>query len=149
MRITQEADYALRITSLLSGRDSPIGAPELAEKVKVPTRFAMKLLRKLSLQGLVKSTRGASGGYSLAVSADQLTVRQVIEAIDGKIEISKCLSDCHTCLNNPDKSVCRFHNVFAYLNEELTSRLDMLSIAQMTDKELSIEHLIGMLNKEN
>lgn len=145
MRITQEADYALRITTLLSRSDAPIGASELADKVKAPNRFAMKLLRKLALAGVVTSLRGATGGYKLAMPADKLTVKQVIEVIDGKIEISKCLSDCHECLNNPDKGVCRFHNVFAYLNEQLTSRLDMLTIAQMGSNELSIDQLIDII----
>ena len=102
----------------------------------------MKLLHKLMLKGVVRSTRGANGGYTLALSADDITVKRVIEAIDGKVEISKCLSDCHECLNNPNKNACRFHCVFAYLNGQLAERLERLTIAQMTNAELSIEQLI-------
>lgn len=142
MRITQQADYALRITTLLSQQKVPTGASDLAESVKAPQRFTMKLLHELTQKGIVRSTRGAGGGYILAIKAEELTIRQVIEAVDGKIEISKCLSDCHQCLNNPNKSVCRFHNVFAQLNQQLTERLDRLTIAQMAGCELSIEQLI-------
>ena len=145
MKITQEADYALRITSVLAQSTKPAGAPAIAEAVAVPHRFAMKILRKLALKGIVKSTRGVAGGYSLAVAAKELSLKAVIEAIDGKIAIRHCLCDDHNCANSPDKSKCRFHNVFAYINSLITIRLEALSIADMTNEAISTEQLIEKL----
>ena len=147
MRITQEADYALRMVSLLTKSGAVISqgavqgtlfAPSMAEAVAVPVGFANKILRKLSLAGVVKAMRGATGGYYLLRDPEDLTVKEVIETIDGPIEISKCLAEDCECLNNPNKDCCRFHNVFGVLNQMLTERLDRLTIAMMVDANLSI-----------
>lgn len=149
MRITQEADYALRMMCLLTERGAteaqPLGAPVMAEKVAIPPRFATKILRKLSLAGLVKSSRGVTGGYSLTADPARLTIRQVIEVIDGPIEISKCLSDDHACQNNPNKDCCRFHHVFGGLNDMLTQRLDRLTIGMMVDYSRTVKDLLDLI----
>lgn len=154
MRITQEADYALRMVSLLTQSGAVITgepvqntlcAPAMAETVKVPMGFANKILRKLSLSGVIKSQRGIAGGYYLLRDPRGLTVKEVIEVIDGPIEISKCLSENCDCLNNPNKDCCRFHNVFGALNHMLTERLDRLTIAMMVDASLSVCDLLDTI----
>ncbi|MBE6557807.1 MAG: Rrf2 family transcriptional regulator [Ruminococcaceae bacterium] len=151
MRITQEADYALRMVSLLtkSGAVFSYGtvqgtlfAPSMADAVAVPVGFANKILRKLSLAGIVKAMRGVAGGYYLLRDPKELTIKDVIETIDGPIEISKCLSESCDCLNNPNKDCCRFHNVFGVLNQMLVERLDRLTIAMMVDADLSVCDLL-------
>ncbi len=151
MRITQEADYALRMVSLLTKSNAVITdetisntlcASAMAETVAVPVGFANKILRKLSLAGVVKSMRGITGGYYLLRDPKELTVKEVIEVIDGPIEISKCLSENCECLNNPNKDCCRFHNVFGVLNHMLVERLERLTIAMMVDVDLSICDLL-------
>ena len=145
MRITQEADYALRIVSLLAARSETVGAPAMSEVVAVPPRFALKILRKLSMEGLVQASRGANGGYSLVADPHTLTVRRVIETIDGPIEISKCLSEDHVCLNNPVKTCCRFHHLFETLNGQLTERLDRVTIGMMVDGDLPLSDLLDIV----
>ena len=149
MKITQEADYALRMMCLLAKETaagkSPVGAANLAEGVAVPTRFGLKILRKLSECELVKTSRGATGGYSLNTDPATLTVRRVIEAIDGPIEINRCLSDTHQCLNNPNKDCCRLHHVFEELNRHITERLDRLTVATVVDERVGLEDLLGII----
>ncbi len=145
MRITQEADYALRITCFLTARGDTVGARTLAEAVAVPPSFALKILRKLSHDGIVQGTRGAEGGYTMATDPDRLTLRRVIEAIDGSVEISRCLSDSHDCLYNPDKSCCRFHHVFEELNRHITERLDRLTIRMMADGNIPLDDLLNTI----
>ena len=146
MKITQEADYALRMMCLLTKQSaagvSTVGAAALAEGVAVPTRFGLKILHKLSQAELVKTSRGASGGYSLNTDPATLTVRRVIEAIDGPIEINRCLSDTHACLNNPNKDCCRLHHVFEELNHHLTERLDRLTVAMVVDDRVGLGDLL-------
>ena len=146
MKITQEADYALRMMCLLTKQSAAgvptVGAAALAEGVAVPTRFGLKILHKLSQAELVKTSRGASGGYSLNTDPATLTVRRVIEAIDGPIEINRCLSDTHACLNNPNKDCCRLHHVFEELNNLLTERLDRLTVAMVVDDRVGLGDLL-------
>ncbi len=149
MKITQEADYALRMMCLLTKETAagniPVGAATLAEGVAVPTRFGLKILHKLSESELVKTSRGATGGYSLNVDPATVTVRRVIEAIDGPIEINRCLSETHACLNNPNKDCCRLHHVFEELNHHLTERLDRLTVAMVVDDRIGLCDLISAI----
>ena len=149
MKITQEADYALRMMCLLAKESAAgnqtVGATTLAEGVAVPTRFGLKILHKLSEVDLVKTSRGATGGYSLSVDPKTLTVRRVIEAIDGPIEINRCLSETHVCLNNPNKDCCRLHHVFEELNRQLTERLDRITVAMVVDDSLGLGDLLGII----
>jgi len=147
MRITQEADYALRICAVLAQTSSPVGAPALSADLNLPPRFTSKILRKLSLAGIVVSTRGVSGGFSLAVDPELLTLKKVIESIDGTVEIRHCLNNDHDCAYQHNKNECRFHNVFEKLNTIITTRLDMLTIADMTDPAIPIAELTNRLNK--
>ena len=149
MKITQEADYALRMMCLLTKQSaagvSTVGAATLAEGVAVPTRFGLKILNKLSGADLVKTSRGATGGYSLNTDPATLTVRRVIEAIDGPIEINRCLSDAHACLNNPNKDCCRLHHVFEELNRHITERLDRLTVATVVDEGVGLGDLLSII----
>ena len=149
MKITQEADYALRMMCLLAKEaaagTSPVGAATLAEGVAVPTRFGLKILHKLSVADLVKTSRGATGGYSLNQDPATITVRRVIEAIDGPIEINRCLSETHTCLNNPNKDCCRLHHVFEELNGMLTERLERITVAMVIDESVGLGDLLAVI----
>ncbi len=149
MKITQEADYALRMVCLLA-RDAAagrtvVGAATLADGVAVPTRFGLKILHKLAEAGLVKTSRGVSGGYSLIVAPEALTMRRVIEAIDGPITLNRCLSDTHDCTNNPDKEVCRLHHVFGELNAQVVERLDRLTVALLTDDRVGMGDIMAVI----
>ena len=161
MKITQEADYALRMVCTLARHDAVavpaegetptptapvmIGATALTQEVAVPTRFGLKILHRLAEVGLLAAGRGAMGGYYLAISPDVLTVRRIIEAIDGPITISRCLSDSHRCLHNPVKDHCRLHHVFGELNDLLTERLDRLTVSAVVDESVTLDDLLVMV----
>ena len=101
MRITQEADYALRIVTSLARSGTVCGAAELAESEGVPPRFAHKILRKLMQGGMIKSHPGAKGGYSLNILPEQLTMLDVIELIEGPFALSKCADEIYKQANVP------------------------------------------------
>ena len=84
MRITNETEYSLRIMHRLAlvGEGGRLDARTLSEELGVPPRFTLKILRKLMGGGLVKSYKGASGGYSLAAPAADITVRAIVETIE-------------------------------------------------------------------
>jgi Rrf2 family protein len=91
MRISSKAEYAcLAIidlaTSDLQGRPKRIR--EIAEAHRIPKQYLMQILLQLKAAGLVDSARGTYGGYRLARSADQITIAEVIAAVDGRHELS-------------------------------------------------------------
>ncbi len=75
----------------------------------VPLRFALKILRKLVAGGLIVSYKGAHGGYALARGADQITLRQVIESVEGPYMINRCQQTEYSCTHTTS---CRFHEIY-------------------------------------
>ena len=146
MRITQEADYAIRMCCFLSTVDGTRDAATIADSASVPQRFSLKILRKLAHSGVVISRKGACGGYGLKIPAEELSILRVVSAIDGELSISKCLSDDYCCSRNPDKNRCRMHRVFCYLNRELAQKLDKLTVADIAKGDRELDELIAKIN---
>lgn len=135
MRITQEADYALRIICLLAQEDRVLDANTISEEAHITPRFALKILRKLVLGGAVRSYKGASGGYKLDRDPKEISMKDVIELIDGEIAISKCLLEEHICSKQgADKSACAVHRIFDTINRDVSKTLAGITIASVVEK---------------
>lgn len=87
MRISAKADYAVRAAIELAAAegDSPVSAEALAAAQDVPHRFLEAILRDLRREGIVVSRRGANGGYLLGRAAQEVTVADVVRAVDGPL----------------------------------------------------------------
>lgn len=131
MRITHEADYAIRIMYCLAEHGSKISAKQIADESGVPIRFALKILRRLTQAGLTASYKGVSGGYELARPAGQISLGEIIEEIDGPIEINHCLSNEFDCNRVAQKKECTFHRVFDTINRDIRTKLYELSLEQL------------------
>ncbi len=131
MRITLESDYALRIVTAIAESGKVIDAKTLSEKTLVTQRFTLKILHKLVVGGLVLSFKGVKGGYKLAQRADKITLKNVIELIDGPIAIARCLDSEEGCSLNCDKTACIYHNIFDTISLELSKKLDNITISDV------------------
>ena len=145
MRITKEADYAIRICIVLNLIGGKTGATEIAEKACITQQFALKILRKLTAEGIVKSYKGVYGGYELARDAQKLTVLEIIEAIDGKLYINKCLSCDAECSRNQKKSDCKMHIAFGAINKKLADNLSRVNIGLLTNDEVCAADVVGII----
>ena len=127
--LTREADDALRIVYLLGMSGGLTDTASLSEQAAVPPRFALKILRKLSLGGIVKAQRGKKGGYRLIEEPSEITVRQLIELIDGPIALNRCADAAYCCSRmGYDKARCAFHRLFADASERLAQDLDQVTL---------------------
>jgi len=146
MGITQEADYALRIVYQLAKDGGQLDAGTIAGNAGVTDRFTVKILRKLVQSGMVRSQKGAAGGYRLAVPPDEINIRQVIEAIDGPLAISKCLDADYTCTRMGDeKSCCAFHCIFARLNDALAKQMETVTLDRVIGEDADITQILSNL----
>ena len=84
MHITLESDYAIRIVQILACANNRMDAKTIAEETCVTLRFSLKILRKLVTEGLVKSYKGSQGGYELTRPAKEISLKDVIEAVEGE-----------------------------------------------------------------
>ena len=85
LRITHEADYAIRVTYCLALAGEKQCAKDISEVTGVTLRFALKILRKLTQSGITKSYKGVAGGYELNHSPSEISLGAIIECIDGPI----------------------------------------------------------------
>ncbi len=131
MRITLESDYALRIVSALAATDSITDAKSLSEKTSVTIRFTLKILHKLVQGGIVSSFKGINGGYKLKAEPTDITLKRVIELIDGPIIIARCLGNGEECSLNQDKSACIYHHIFDTISLDVAKKLNAITIADV------------------
>lgn len=129
MHITLEADYAIRIIDCLTASEERCCAKTLSEKTGVSPRFTLKILGKLCLAGLVCSRKGIRGGYELKRRPEEISLKDVIEAIDGPIVISRCQAS-RTCNRVGDPEQCVFYSIFFDLSEAISDRLASFTFAK-------------------
>ena len=135
MHITLESDYAVRIVYCLAQNGGRMEAAAIAEQTGVTLRFSLKILRKLVAGGLVKSYKGAGGGYELAKAPDEISLYEVIEQVEGPYAISRCLSEeDYTCNRNRQTcGVCKFNRIYAEISETVTQRLEGIKFGDLLD----------------
>ena len=138
MRITLESDYALRIVTAIAESSGVIDAGTLAERTSVTLRFTLKILHKLVLGGLILSFKGAKGGYKLARESSEITLKDVIELIDGPIAIARCLDSGEGCALNCDKTACIYHHIFDTVSLDLARKLSAISIKDVIERSFKI-----------
>ena len=111
MQITRQADYAVRAVLHLAslGPDEKAATSQIAEERDIPLSFLAKIIAQLSVAGILQTMRGARGGVTLALPPEEITLLDVVEAIDGPIMLNECVHDGYDCTieNCPIQSVWR------------------------------------------
>ncbi len=110
MLLNAETDYAIRIVAFLADTGEKRDAKSISEEAGVPLRFCIKILNRLVSFGIVRSFKGAKGGYVLARPADEITLLEVVENINGGCELIHCQCGEGSCTN--PGGICRFMPAF-------------------------------------
>ncbi len=130
MQITRATDYAVRVmvhlATLPEGMRVPVS--ELARAGGAPESFVSKVLQQLVRLGMVTSLRGMGGGFQLAVRPDQVTLLEVVEGVEGPLQINMCLSGKQGC---DRKSWCGAHPVWDEAQAALKRTLASATIARL------------------
>ena len=109
-------------------------AGSIAEETSVTPRFTLKILHKLVKGRLVISYKGAHGGYKLATAPESITLKSVIELIEGPIAIARCVDSSGACSLNHDKTACIYHHIFDNISMEIAEKLERITIKDVIDK---------------
>lgn len=119
MGLTRRADYAIRgmlyLASLPEEKVALVG--EIAKAVEAPQPFLAKILQRFSKAGLVRSCRGAGGGFALAKPPERITLREIIEGVEGAIVSNRCVMGTGACSR---QDFCPVHPV--WLRIQATTR---------------------------
>ena len=130
MQITRQADYAMRAVLYLAqlGSENRASTSQIAEEQNIPASFLAKIVSQLSVAGLLQTSRGARGGVALARKPEEISLLEVVEAIDGPILLNECVADNSTCAFGSD---CRLRPVFCDAQAELVSTLESTTFGQV------------------
>jgi FeS assembly SUF system regulator len=129
LRIGKMSDYALLLTNHLVGRsDSLCTTEDIVKACRLPLATVRKLLKKLVDAQIVISYRGVRGGYRLAREPEDITVAEVISAIEGPIALTECSQQQGACNLSAD---CELRQNWNYLNQKIAALLGNVSLAQM------------------
>ncbi len=133
MEITQEADYAIRavLELALHSQEERIFSGEIARQQGIPGPFLTKILARLSAAGIVTAQRGVNGGIRLTRPAEQITLLQVVEAIDGPITLNRCARAPKGCVRS---TTCVVHPIWLRICAELRDQLDGCHFAMLADQ---------------
>lgn len=130
MQITKQADYAVRaILHLTRHIDKRIATSVIAAEQRIPPSFLAKIVAQLSIVGLLNTSRGAQGGVTLARDPKDITLLEVIEAIDGPIRLNDCVGDEHAACFFAE--TCPLRSVWNEAQERLISHLRSVNFADM------------------
>lgn len=135
MQITRQADYAVRAMVYLAqlGPDCRAATSQIAKEKQIPPSFLAKIVSQLSVAGLLQTSRGARGGVSLAKPPQEISLLDVVEAIDGPILLNECVGDASACVFGDD---CLIKPVWCDAQKELVDRLSRTNFAQFTETQL-------------
>jgi Rrf2 family protein len=134
VRVSAKADYALRaVIELAASADGPVKGERIAQAQEIPLKFLENILGDLRHAGIVRSQRGAEGGYWLARPADEISVAEVVRAVDGPIANVRGIG--------PERveyagSAERLRDVWIAVRANLRAVLERVTIADVARGEL-------------
>jgi Rrf2 family protein len=129
MQITRQADYALRAMLYLARLEpgQRAATSQIAEEQHIPPSFLAKIISQLSIAGLIHTSRGARGGVSMARQPEEISVLEVVEAIDGPISLNECTHSASSCAFG---ETCPLRPLWCETQSELVERLRSTTFAQ-------------------
>ncbi|HSF17586.1 MAG TPA: Rrf2 family transcriptional regulator [Vicinamibacteria bacterium] len=134
LKLSKKVDYALIALMHLARQESgsSLSAREIAGGYGLPPDLLAKVLQRLAREGIVESHQGIKGGYSLKTAASSIDVVRVIEAIDGPLTITQCISDLGTC---EQFDTCNVKSPLQRLSDQVLRTLKRVTIADLCTQD--------------
>lgn len=132
MRLTSKGRYAVTamLDLALHVRDGPVTLAGISERQGISLSYLEQLFTRLRKRGLVASTRGPGGGYSLSRDAHEITVAAVVTAVDENVDATRCggRGDCQ------DGRRCLTHELWSELSDQIYGFLSEISLGDLVDQ---------------
>jgi Rrf2 family protein len=139
MKISTKGRYGLRALvdlCLHHQSNKPVLLRDVATRQKISRRYLERLFTSLKAVGILRSVRGASGGYILAKDPNEITAYDVLKALEGPITAVDCVENKEKC---PMSSRCVTHRLWGDITKDITGRLKNLSLGDLARMQTQIE----------
>jgi len=132
MKLSAKARYAVRILLDLARHDAngPVRTADIAERTGVTARFIEQILKPLKKASLVRSTRGAAGGYALAEAPQDVSLARIVRTIEGGLSLARC---CETPAACPRSDDCRTHRAWLRVTRVMEAELEAITLSDLLD----------------
>ena len=135
--ITRNTDYAVRaLCCIAEQKQEVISADQLVKSLKMPRPFLRKILQTLNKEGLLNSSKGKGGGFTLTISPGKITLTDVMKIFQGPLKLNECKfrkSDC------PYVSDCFLKKKIDEIEKEVIAKLKAITITSIIKKEVNID----------
>ncbi|MBR1945735.1 MAG: Rrf2 family transcriptional regulator [Alphaproteobacteria bacterium] len=134
MKISTKGRYGLRILLDLALHDqnTPRLMKDIARSQQISEKYISRLILQLNEAGFVTSFRGAKGGLKLAKPPKEITLLEIVEAMEGRISIVECASDKNFCPKSEDCSACR---IWSSLNKKIRKQMNEITLKDLLKTE--------------
>ena len=134
MKLSTKGRYGTRAMVDLALNDDagPVSSKQIAERQDLSRGYLEQLLLRLASRGLVQPVRGRAGGFVLARVPSQITVAEIVEALDGPIDAVKCVDDPAAC---DRASYCATRDIWAEVSKVIDRHLSGITLADMAERQ--------------
>jgi Rrf2 family iron-sulfur cluster assembly transcriptional regulator len=143
MRLTTKGRFAVTamVDIALCDKDGPVSLAGASERQKISLSYLEQLFGKLRRAGLVESIRGPGGGYRLAHASDQISIADVIRAVDESLDATQC-GGRENCAADQR---CMTHDLWASLNDKMYDFLASVPLAELVRKQHAVKESIVVI----
>ena len=140
MRLTTKGRFAVTamIDVAMHGTKGPVTLAGVSERQKISLSYLEQLFGKLRRHGLVASVRGPGGGYRLALMPDQVTIADIISAVDERVDATRCCGQ-ENCQNGQR---CLTHQLWTDLSRQIFSFLEGITLAQFVERPAVYDQVV-------
>jgi len=143
-RLSRMTDYGIVLLAHLANQRKahpeglgPQNARDLAAQVELPVPVVSKVLKQLARSGVLESHRGAKGGFTLTRRPEDLSVPELIAAIDGPVALTQCAVDAGSC---DHESTCALRSPWQVINQVVENALSEVSLADLVNPAFAEQH---------
>ena len=147
MRLTTKGRFAVTamLDLALQNTDKPVTLADISERQGISLSYLEQLFSRLRRNGLVKSVRGPGGGYRIAKNQAEITISEIITAVDEQIDATQCggQENCH------DERRCMTHDLWASLNDKILEYLSGVSLTDLVASQREGKKVIVAARRES
>ena len=135
IKISKSVEYSILALKYIADNENfaNISSRKISDELKIPYDLLSKLLQKLVKQGIIKSQQGKYGGYSLLVASNQLSIMQIIEALEEKVQLTNCTIDNADSEDCARIDNCNIRSPFWNLQNKINNMFESITLKELTN----------------
>ena len=130
MQLKLSTDYAIRMTLYLATLGGVANAADISAAMAIPKEYITALAKPLRNAGILRTVRGANGGFALGLPADAITLKMIVESTEGTTRINRCLEADHYC-SRSGAETCPVRQFYQYIQNRVDEAFGNMTIAKL------------------